>query len=98
MSGELKGAVAHSVLHWETAPCICAFSVLGYATVAFILLIIKNFGATNAEVVKSMRKVGGRALRWPVCVLGPLMLYVATSSALFAKRADVVAKRHKRSR
>ena len=44
--------------HTDTIPSICAFSVLGYVTVCLILLIIKGFGATNAEIVKSLRKVG----------------------------------------
>ncbi|KAL6762152.1 UAA transporter [Haematococcus lacustris] len=57
MTGELQEAMRHSDLHPETVPCICAFSVLGYITVCLILLIIKGFGATNAEIVKSLRKV-----------------------------------------
>lgn len=36
---------------------ICSRSVMGYVTVCMVLLIIKNFGSTNAEIVKSMRKV-----------------------------------------
>ncbi|GAX81280.1 hypothetical protein CEUSTIGMA_g8712.t1 [Chlamydomonas eustigma] len=57
VSGEIWDAVQHSMRHTETVPSICAFSVLGYVTVCLILLIIKNFGATNAEIVKSLRKV-----------------------------------------
>eukprot|EP00951_Prasinocladus_malaysianus_P010560 scaffold77575_cov34-Prasinocladus_malaysianus.AAC.1 len=34
-----------------------AFSVMGYMSVTFVLLLIKHFTATNAEIVKSMRKV-----------------------------------------
>lgn len=56
-SGEIWEAVAHSQRHMMTVPCICAFSVLGYVTVSLILLIIKNYGATSAEIVKSLRKV-----------------------------------------
>ncbi|KAG2483303.1 hypothetical protein HYH03_017806 [Edaphochlamys debaryana] len=56
-SGELWRAWAHSQAHPETVPTICAFSVLGYVTVCLVLLLIKNFGATNTEIVKSMRKV-----------------------------------------
>lgn len=55
--GELPQAVAHSVSHPMTVPCICAFSALGYITVSLVLLLIKNFGATSTEIVKSMRKV-----------------------------------------
>jgi adenosine 3'-phospho 5'-phosphosulfate transporter B3 len=57
VSGEIWDAVQHSLRHRETVPSICAFSVLGYVTVCLILLIIKSFGATNAEIVKSLRKV-----------------------------------------
>jgi adenosine 3'-phospho 5'-phosphosulfate transporter B3 len=57
VSGEVYEAVQHSQRHPETVPCICAFSVLGYCTVCLILLVIKGFGATNAEIVKSLRKV-----------------------------------------
>eukprot|EP00798_Chlamydomonas_sp_ICE-L_P005542 gene5542-4178_t len=56
-SGEIWEAIAHSQRHTQTVPYICAFSVLGYITVCLILLLIKNFGSTNAEVVKSLRKV-----------------------------------------
>ncbi|GIM06920.1 hypothetical protein Vretimale_11162 [Volvox reticuliferus] len=56
-TGELQTALVHSSQHRETVPTICAFSVLGYVTVCLVLLLIKHFGATNAEVVKSMRKV-----------------------------------------
>ncbi|MEW5297529.1 MAG: hypothetical protein WDW36_000734 [Sanguina aurantia] len=56
-TGELPQAVAHSVSHPMTVPCICAFSALGYITVSLVLLLIKNFGATSTEIVKSMRKV-----------------------------------------
>ncbi len=59
-------AFEHSRAHPETVPLICLFSVLGYITVCLILLIIKHFGATNAEVVKSMRKVCQVALSFLV--------------------------------
>lgn len=70
------------MLHRETVLCICAFSVLGYITVCLILLIIKSFGATNAEIVKSMRKVFQvilsfmlfpKALSWKYAVGGVLV-------------------------
>jgi adenosine 3'-phospho 5'-phosphosulfate transporter B3 len=33
------------------------FSLLGYLTVSLILMIIKAFGSTSAEIVKSLRKI-----------------------------------------
>lgn len=52
--------------HPETVPIICLFSCLGYVTVCLILLLIKHFGATSAEIVKSMRKVAQVALSFAV--------------------------------
>lgn len=57
ISGELGPAVAHSMANPTVVPSIIMFSTLGYASVSFILGMIKFFGATEAEIVKSMRKV-----------------------------------------
>lgn len=57
LTREAGPALAHSLAHPETLPTICAFSVLGYLTVCLVLLLIKHYGSTSAEVVKSMRKV-----------------------------------------
>ena len=56
-SGELQAAVGHATQEWQTTPMIVVFSLMGYLTVSFILLIIKAFGSTSAEVVKSLRKI-----------------------------------------
>ena len=57
--GHAMAAAVHGA-HVIACPCwpACALSVLGYVTVCLVLLIIKSFGATSAEIVKSMRKVG----------------------------------------
>jgi len=57
LTGELGPALAHSMANPQVVPSICVFSVLGYASVSFILGMIKFFGATEAEIVKSCRKV-----------------------------------------
>jgi adenosine 3'-phospho 5'-phosphosulfate transporter B3 len=57
VSGELQPAIGYATQHWETTPMIMAFSLMGYLTVSFILMIIKAFGSTSAEVVKSLRKI-----------------------------------------
>jgi adenosine 3'-phospho 5'-phosphosulfate transporter B3 len=57
LTGELGPAIAHSVANPSVVPSILSFSVLGYASVSFILGMIKFFGATEAEIVKSCRKV-----------------------------------------
>ena len=56
-SGELGSALSHAFDHPEVFYMTVSFSALGYCGVAFILLLIKHFGATNAEIVKSCRKV-----------------------------------------
>jgi adenosine 3'-phospho 5'-phosphosulfate transporter B3 len=56
-SGELTPALAHASEHWQTTPSIVLFSLLGYLTVSLILMIIKAFGSTSAEIVKSLRKI-----------------------------------------
>ena len=57
MSGELFEALDHANEHPEVYLHSASFATLGYCSVIFILLIIKRFGATNAEIVKSCRKV-----------------------------------------
>lgn len=56
-SGELWESLDHASTHPEVVYMTVSFSALGYCGVAFILLLIKHFGATNAEIVKSCRKV-----------------------------------------
>lgn len=44
---------------------MCSFctQVCGYFSVTFVLLLIKHFGATNTEIVKSLRKARTEAQR-----------------------------------
>jgi adenosine 3'-phospho 5'-phosphosulfate transporter B3 len=56
-SGGLAPALAFSQANPQVVPMIMAFSVMGYSSVSFILSLIKYFGATEAEIVKSLRKV-----------------------------------------
>lgn len=57
MSGELGKALAHSFEHPEVYLLTLTFSMMGYLSVVFVLLLIKLFSATVAEAVKSVRKV-----------------------------------------
>eukprot|EP00210_Caulerpa_lentillifera_P008923 g8514.t1 len=57
ISGELTPALLHSIQHPTVIPLIFAFSILGYFGVEFVLLIVQHFGATQAEIVKSLRRV-----------------------------------------
>lgn len=55
--GTLLPAVDFAFDHPEMVLWTVTFSSLGYCSVMFVLLLIKRFGATNAEIVKSCRKV-----------------------------------------
>lgn len=57
LSGELWQALDHAATHPEVLYLSAMFSVMGYFSVTFVLLLIKHFNATSAEVVKSVRKV-----------------------------------------
>eukprot|EP00958_Prasinococcus_capsulatus_P027023 scaffold5169_cov366-Prasinococcus_capsulatus_cf.AAC.8 len=71
-SGELSVALEHSIANPQVVPLICLFSVLGYVSVTFVLSLIKYFGATETEIVKSLRKVRHRVR---VCTCSTLGLF-----------------------
>ena len=52
----IPSAFVASALHTSTA------ALFGYLSVSFILLLIRHYGASNTEVVKSMRKMVSIAL------------------------------------
>jgi len=56
-SGDLGPCIQHAILNPQVVTWTAAFSTLGYASSILILVFIKHFGATEAEVVKSCRKV-----------------------------------------
>lgn len=56
-TGELLPALRHSWDHLEAVPLMLFASVFGYIAQSGVLLLIKHFGATAAEIVKSCRKV-----------------------------------------
>jgi len=56
-SGEATEAIPFAMAKPEVFLYTCGASVMGYLSVGFVLLIIKHFGATLAEVVKSCRKI-----------------------------------------
>jgi len=56
-SGEMKEGLEHAAKHPEVFLYTSISALAGYWSVVFILLIIKHFDATIAEVVKSVRKV-----------------------------------------
>ncbi|MES1912203.1 MAG: hypothetical protein MHM6MM_004517 [Cercozoa sp. M6MM] len=55
--GELLPAVEHSIAHPEVVFRACGAAVLGYAGIGATMLVIKRFGAANAEALKSARKL-----------------------------------------
>lgn len=47
----------HSREHRAVVPAAAGAAVMGYASVSFVLAIIRGFGAPAAELAKGMRKV-----------------------------------------
>mmetsp|Transcript_19900 Transcript_19900/g.32741 ORF Transcript_19900/g.32741 Transcript_19900/m.32741 type:complete len:352 (-) Transcript_19900:56-1111(-) len=56
-TGEFWEAIDHAKTHQQVVWGTMLFSVLGYCSSIFVLVLIKHFGATEAEIVKSCRKV-----------------------------------------
>uniref|UniRef100_A0A7S0T047 Uncharacterized protein n=1 Tax=Mantoniella antarctica TaxID=81844 RepID=A0A7S0T047_9CHLO len=56
-SGELLPAINHAATHTNIMPSIYIGAFFGYLSVSFVLLLIRYYGATNTEVVKSLRKM-----------------------------------------
>mmetsp|Transcript_4969 Transcript_4969/g.6272 ORF Transcript_4969/g.6272 Transcript_4969/m.6272 type:complete len:332 (-) Transcript_4969:692-1687(-) len=56
-NGSIFPAVNYAIEFPQVVYWTATFATLGYASSLFILLLIKTFGATNAEIVKSLRKV-----------------------------------------
>lgn len=54
---EIPKALAHAAKHREQLPYLVVSSICGYVSVSFVLLMIKMYGATVTEMVKSLRKV-----------------------------------------
>ena len=54
---EIPKALAHASKHSEQLPYLVLSSMCGYVSVSFVLLMIKMYGATVTEMVKSLRKV-----------------------------------------
>jgi adenosine 3'-phospho 5'-phosphosulfate transporter B3 len=65
-TGELQPALAHSHAYSSVVPLLSAAAVCGYLSVTFVLLLIKFYGATNTEIVKSLRKVLSVALSFTI--------------------------------
>jgi len=56
-TGELGAALRHGAKQPQVLPLLVGSSICGYASVSVVLLLIKLYGATVTELVKSMRKV-----------------------------------------
>merc|ERR1712205_2854 len=64
-------------------------SVMGYSSVSFILSLIKYYGATEAEIIKSLRKVLSfvlfpKALNWKY-IVGFIAVLVSTAYTFYLK-------------
>ena len=58
--GELGAALRHGAKQPQVLPLLVGSSICGYASVSVVLLLIKLYGATVTELVKSMRKAPRR--------------------------------------
>jgi len=56
-TGEMWPAVRHTLQNPEVLGLMVVSATMGYASIAFVLHLIAQFGATNTEIVKSLRKV-----------------------------------------
>jgi adenosine 3'-phospho 5'-phosphosulfate transporter B3 len=61
-TGEMGPAVRHTLQNPEVLGLMVVSATMGYASIAFVLHLIAQFGATNTEIVKSLRKVGHEAI------------------------------------
>jgi len=99
-SGGLAPALAFSQANPQVVPMIMGFSVMGYSSVSFILSLIKYFGATEAEIVKSLRKVLSivisfmlfpKELNWKY-IAGFIAVVVSTVYTFYLKQQKNAAK------
>ena len=99
-SGKASVAIAHSMQYTQVVPMIMGFSVLGYSSVSFILSLIKYYGATEAEIIKSLRKVLSivisfilfpKALNWKY-IAGFVAVLVSTAYTFYLKGEKNKAK------
>ena len=105
-TGELGRALAHTQQHPRTPLIIAAFSLAGYVSVSCVLLMIKHYGATSAEMVKSSRKVLSIVLSfalfekpWNALHVGGGAIFAAAIAAQVAlkRRTRALAKRQRRA-
>ena len=105
-TGELARALAHTRQHPYTPLLIATFSLAGYVSVSCVLLMIKHYGATSAEMVKSSRKVISIVLSfalfkkpWNALHVGGGAIFAAAIAAQVAlkRRKRALAKRQQRA-
>lgn len=92
-TGGFAPAWAFSMANTQVIPMIMGFSVLGYSSVSFILSLIKYYGATEAEIIKSLRKVLSivisfilfpKALNWKY-IVGFAAVLISTAYTFYLK-------------
>mmetsp|Transcript_723 Transcript_723/g.1976 ORF Transcript_723/g.1976 Transcript_723/m.1976 type:complete len:828 (-) Transcript_723:135-2618(-) len=87
-SGELMPAVRHSMAFPQTVPIIVAAAVMGFVATTMVLTMIKEFGATVAELVKSCRKISTIAVSF-VLYGKPWTLWHVAGGLLFTSSIAV---------
>jgi adenosine 3'-phospho 5'-phosphosulfate transporter B3 len=86
-TAELGPAATYSLAHRPVVPLLSAAAVCGYVSVTCVLLLIKLYGATNTEIVKSLRKVLSIALSFAVYPRSVNAKYLLGFSATVASLA-----------
>jgi adenosine 3'-phospho 5'-phosphosulfate transporter B3 len=103
-SNELFDAVEHAKDNNEVLSWTIMSATMGYSSVAFVLLLIKRFGATNAEIVKSCRKVLSIIISFVAFgktvgnfhVLGGVLFTLSVALGVHIKTRKMAAKREAR--
>lgn len=82
-SGETDAETVAASSFAAVLPATLASAAFGYVSVSFILLLIRHFGASNAEIVKSTRKL--------VAIAASLVLYPKPAGWKYAGGAACTA-------
>ena len=100
LSGEASAALPFAFAHVEVFYYSMGAAIMGYLSVGFVLLLIKHFSATLAEVVKSCRKIVSIMLSFMVHpkpfgqnhLLGGFLFFSSAALAVHAKKKAENAK------
>lgn len=98
VNGTLFPSIGFAMQNPNMVFSVFSFAVMGYCSSIFILVLIKHFGATEAEIVKSCRKVFTIILSF-LTVAKPITFMHIVGGLIFTLSIllSVYAKKHKKS-